>query len=255
MREGKRKRIVAPLCGALCAVGLAGSAHAATTYFGNLATGFGGTLGNGSLSFSDSGGNLTATFNPSGSFSGNDVVIYIDSVPGGFNNTSTFADNSFAGPEAVSAENSGNPSRDLITFPTGFGADYALEFENNAFTGLYQLASGGNGSLIFITGSSPPGGGPYSLTFPLSDIGLSQGQSFNFDSDLISTSAYGSNETVGPSVTIPDNSGDAPNAGFNGSTTFIAADTYVTTPVPEPASVAVIAVGGLLLGSRRRRIG
>ena len=122
MREGKRNRFAAPLAGALCMVGLAGSANASATYLGNLANGFGGTLGNGSLSFPDSGGNLTATFNPSGGFSGNDVVVYIDSTPGGFADTSTFSDNGDGGRQSVSAENSGNPSRDLITFPAGFGA-------------------------------------------------------------------------------------------------------------------------------------
>jgi hypothetical protein len=252
MRTEKRKRLVVPLAGALCAVGLAGSAHAAVTFPGNGATGFGGTLGNGSLALSDSGGNLTATFNPSGSFSGNDVVVYIDSTPGGFNDTSLFSDNGDGGRESVSAENSGNPSRDLITFPTGFGADYALEFENNTYIGLFQLVAGGNNSLNYITGTGPASGGPYTVTFPLADIGISQGQSFNLVADLISTSAYGSNETIGASTVVPD-TGAAPNAGFNGSVTFSSSDTYTTAAVPEPASLFVVVVGGFYFMGRRSK--
>lgn len=216
MRKSKPVGILGVLAGIVCAVGLVSGAHAAlSTYAGNGATGFGGTLGNGSLSLSDSGGNLTATFNPSGGFSGNDVVVYIDSTAGGFANTSTFSDNGDPGRTAISAANNGNPSRDLISFPLGFAADYALEFENNVFTGLFQLVSGGNNSLNYVTGATPVSGGPYTVTFPLSSIGIAQGQSFNFLADLISTSAYGSNETIGTSTTVPD-TGAAPNAGFNG---------------------------------------
>ena len=251
MRKGKR--LVAPLLGAVCVIGFAGLANA-TPFAGNGATGFGGTLGNGSLSFTDDGaGNLTATLNTSGSFTSNDVVVYIDSKTGGFADTSSFSDNGDLGRTAVSAYNSGNggtPSRELITFPTGFTADYAIEFENTVFNGLFSLVAGGNNSLNYVTGASP--GGTDSLTFPLADIGLTQGQSFKFVGDLISTSAYGSNESIGASTTVPDNGGDAPNAGFNGTVTFSSPDTYVSTAVPEPVSLAVICVGGLFLTSRRR---
>ena len=131
--------------------------------------------------------------------------------------------------------------------------DYALEFENNTYIGLFGLASGGNNSLNYITGTAPASGGPYTVTFPLMSIGLTQGQSFSFDADLISTSAYGSNETIGASTTIPD-TGAAPNAGFNGSVIFSSADTYTTAPVPEPASLFVIAIGGLFFVNRRSRV-
>jgi hypothetical protein len=230
----------------------AGSAGAAvtSTYSGNGASGFGGTLGNGSLVIgADGAGNVTFTLNPSGGFSGNAVVVYIDSVAGGVNNTSTFTDNGDVGRESISAANSGNPSRVNISFPTGFGADYALEFENNTYMGLFNLSTPSN--FGYVTGAAPTSGGPYTVTFPLSSLGLSTGQGFTFDADLISTSAYGSNETIGASVTTGDPSGSAPNAGFNGSIAFTTADTF-TTAVPEPASVGLVAVAGLLAVRRRR---
>jgi hypothetical protein len=221
----------------------------AAIYPGNGATGFGGTLGLGSLTLTDSGGNLTATFNPNGGFTGNDVVIYIDSISGGFNNNSTFFDNADGGREAVAGNNNGNPSQDLITFPSGFGADYALEFENNVFTGLFGLASGGNGSFNFITGAAPVSGGPYTVTFPLSDIGITPGQSFNFVGFLDSTTAYGSNETIGVSTVT----GAPPNAGFSGNVLFSTFDTYTSTPVPEPASIGLVSAATLMLVARRRK--
>jgi hypothetical protein len=254
MRVSRVRRVAAPVAGAACLIGLAGFATAAVSFNGNGASGFGGTLGNGSLSLSDSAGNLTATFNPSGGFGGNDVVVYIDSIPGGFSDTSSFSDNGDGGRTAVSAANTGNPSRELITFPTGFKADYALEFENNTFIGLFGLAAGGNNSLSYVTGTGPASGGPYTVSFPLSDIGLTPGQSFSFVGDLISTTAYGSNETIGSSVTIPD-TGAAPNAGFNGQVVFSSADSYTTTAVPEPGVGALfVAAGSLLMLRNRRRL-
>jgi hypothetical protein len=234
-------------------LGICTAVHAnSQNYAGNGATGFGGPVGNGSVSLSDDGTNLTATFNPSGGFTGNDLVVYIDSVAGGFADNSTFFDNNDGGRTAVSGNNTGNPSASLVSFPAGFGADYALEFENNVFTGLFQLASGGGNSLGFVTGATPTSGGPYTVTFPLSDIGVSAGGTFFFDGTLISTSAYRSNETIGSSITVPDNGGDAPNAGFNGSTTFTAEDAYTTSAVPEPTSLGLLGLGALALLRRRR---
>jgi hypothetical protein len=223
----------------------------ASIYYGNGAGGFGGPIGNGNLTVTEDGaGNVTFTLNNASSLGNNDFVLYIDSMAGGFSNTSTFSDNGDGGRESVSAENSGNPSRDLITFSPGFGADYALEFENDTYDGLFQLASGGNNSLNYVTGNGPSAmGGPYVVTFPLSSIGLTTGQAFSFEGDLISTSAYGSNELIGVGTTS-DGTTVGNNPGFSGSLTFTAADTF-PAPVPEPASFGVIGFAGAALLRRR----
>jgi hypothetical protein len=246
------------ICAASAVIGasafLAPQAARATTYAGNGATGFGGAIGNGNLVITaDGAGNVTFTLNNASAFTGNDLVVYIDSVAGGFANTTQFSDNGDGGRESISAYNSGNPSRATVSFPTGFAADYALEFENDTYDGLFQLVAGGNNSLNYVTGNGPStAGGPYVVTFPLSDIGLTTGQGFNFDADLISTSAYGSNETIGASTTTPDPAGGAaPNAGFNGSIAFTAADTFGV--VPEPASLSVLGIVGAAGVARRRR--
>jgi hypothetical protein len=224
----------------------------AAMYNGNGATGFGGALGNGSLSITNDpvSGNITFTLNNASGFSSNDVVVYIDSVAGGFADTSQFSDNGDGGRESISAANNGNPSRELITFPTGFTADYALEFENDTFDGLFGLVAGGNNSLNYITGNGPSTvGGPYVVTFPLSDIGVAPGGSFSIAADLISTSAYGSNETIGASTT---NAGAGGNPAFSGTLDFTSVNTF-TASVPEPASIGLI--GGMSVLLLRRRGG
>lgn len=237
---------------AIAAISFSGAAFAASVYTGNGATGFGGPLGQGSLSISEDGsGNVTFTLNNHGGFSGNDVVVYIDSVAGGFVDNSLFGDNTDGGRTAVSATNDGNPSKELISFPTGFAADYALEFENDTFDGLFGLAAGGNNSLNYITGNGPSTtGGPYVVTFPLSDIGLTTGQGFNFVADLISTSAYGSNETIGPAI-ASDGTTIGNNPGFNGTLTFTGSENFA---VPEPASIGLLGLAGLAMIRRRRSV-
>ena len=253
------KKSILMACAAALAtvVGGVGSTRAAvvtTTYAGNGATGFGGSIGTGNLVVSADGvGNVTFTLNNNGGFNGNDFVLYIDSVAGGFANTSQFSDAGDGGRQSVSAFNPGNLSRDLISFPTGFAADYALEFENDTYDGLFQLAAGGNNSLGYVGGNGPStAGGPYVVTVPLMSLGLTTGQGFRFDGVLVSTSGYGSNETVGASVTTPDPAGGSGvDAGFNGSTTFTAADTFGA--VPEPTGLAAVAVAGAALVRRDRR--
>jgi hypothetical protein len=251
---GKKMRKSLLAMAAMSALALSVSARAAV-YLGNGATGFGGSLGNGSLSITDDGTNITFTLNNAGGFNGNDVVVYIDSVAGGFADTSQLSDDGDGGRESVSGFNSSNPSRTLAVFPAGFGADYALEFENNTFDGLFQLVAGGNNTMNFVGGNSPTSpatNGPYVVTVPLSDLGITSGDSFSFVGTLISTTAYRSNETIGDSVTIPDPAGgSAPNAGFNGSTIFSSAEVY-PAPAPEPASLVMVGGALALLAGRRR---
>ena len=77
------------------------------------------------------------------------------------------------------------------------------------------------------------------------------GQTFSFDGSYISTSAYRSNETIGASATVPGDG--AGNAGFNNPQTFTQADSFTLTLVPEPASLALLALSALAVVSKRRR--
>ena len=63
----------------------------AASYTGNGDTGFGGAIGNGTLTLSDDGTNISGTLTVGGSM--DDVlVLYIQTGPSGFTNTSGFND-------------------------------------------------------------------------------------------------------------------------------------------------------------------
>jgi hypothetical protein len=243
----------------MCALaGLSTAANAATTtqtYQGNGASGFGtgGAIGNSVLTVSDSGSGIInfslATGVP---FTSNDLVLYIDSKAGGVNNNSTFTDNGDGGRTAVSGYNASNnpPSRALVTFPAGFGADFAVSLEPNVFAGLFNLSTPSNFGFVASANLSGSGSGPFTFSLNRSDLGLGPTDPFSFVGTLISTSAYRSNETIGTSVTTPGSTGDTPNAGFTGTQTFATGNTFA---VPEPKGIVIVglvAATGLL---RRRR--
>src|SRR5207253_7675731 len=132
-------------------------------YPGNGATGFGGAVGTGSLDVTDTTTTMTWTLNRGAGSLNDALIVYLDTVAGGFPDTSTFSDNGDGGRTAISGFNSGNPSRTVASFPGGFAADYAIAIENG-FIGVFQLVSGGNNSLNFLFGqaqSGNPNDGPY----------------------------------------------------------------------------------------------
>ena len=225
---------------------LVGHGAFATVYTGNGNSGFGGGIGSGSLTITDNNaGSVTFSLGAMGnSLNGNDFVLYLSTGGAGITNTSTLSDNGDGGREAISGTNNGNPSQSIATFPTGFTANYALSFEDG-FVGLFALppnmaATGAN--LTYITGANQSGE-PDVITLALATLGLTQGQSFQLDGTLISTTAYRSDETIGPASFTN-------GEGFTEGLTFTGANTYVTTP--EPASAGVLVVGGVLALRRRR---
>lgn len=236
------------ICGAAFAMML-GSVHAQysspATINGNGNTGFGGTVGNGNLVISDNGANLSFTLNSSGALGGNDLVIYIDSVAGGFSSTAGFQDAADGGRSAVSGYSSSGQS--VLTFASGFAPEYALDI-GNTYASLFGLANGGNNSLNYITGAAQSSASPYSLTVPLTDLGLTAGagQSFELFGTLVSESGYRSTEAIAGN--------DSGTQGWNPFTqTSFATYTTVMT-VPEPSTM-VLGAGGmamLLLLWRRR---
>ena len=230
------------LIAVFCLILTCSQAHA--DYMGNGNTGFGGVFGTGSLQLTNTG-NVVNGVLTRGSGSFNDaLVLYIDSVSGGFSSTSTFSDRADGGRRAISGFGQGG-ERAALTFASGFNADYAISFENS-FAGLFQIS--GTGSHNFISsvnlGPTGPTQPSYNFSFNLSSIGLVPGQSFNFvGTYLNSSNAFRSNEGFGAG--LPGGNVGANPAAFTNSFSF--------TAVPEPCSMVLVSLGAAAFALRRRR--
>ncbi len=216
-------------------------ANAQSTFNGNGNTGFGGPVGNGNLVVANDGVNITFTLNTTAALGGNDLVLYLDTVAGGFSSTAGFNDAADGGRSAVSGFSGSGQS--VLTFASGFSADYALGI-GNGFASLFTLANGGNNSLTYNTGASQGGASPYSLTVSLASLGLTAGQSFNLFGTLVSESGYRSSETVAGN--------DTGTQGWN-PYTQTSFSTFTTTAVPEPSTVFLSLSGVATFVLLRRR--
>lgn len=229
----------------------------AAVYYGTGGTTGGGAVGTGRLSLTDNGTTVSGTFyKGSGNFSLN-LIIYIDSVTGGFADTTQFSDSGDALRTAVSGYSARDSARATAYFAPGFQADYAIALGVNGPNkgNLYHLVAGGNGSMELIrsvnlnpnnnlTASS------YTFSFSLADIGLPAGSGnyFKFQSgyDGISGGAYRELESF---ETLTGDRG-------YGTVTFGNYNTYGVDPVPEMSTGALALFGGVFIGARlifRRR--
>jgi hypothetical protein len=243
---------------------LAGAATAQVTssFLGNGNSGFGGVIGTGNLTISSfADGNLTFSLAKGAGDFNDAIVIYIDSVTGGFGNTTSFNDQQDSLRSAISAASGGNTgldanTRSIIQFNTGFNADYAIAL-NNSFGGLWKLAAGGNGSLTYNSSVdlSPIGSNSsatYGFYTNVSNIGLTanSGENFKFVATYLNAgNSFTSNETLGFSI-----AGGNPGNGAIGSyPTTIATSEYTFFTIPEPSTYALIALGAAFVLWRVRR--
>jgi hypothetical protein len=235
--------------GAALLIALCLSAQAAT-YSGNGNSGFGGPIGLGSLTLTDDGTTVFGSVNKGPNGYNDVLVLYVNSVAGGFADTSGFSDNGDGLRTAISGFN--GASRSLMTFGGGFLPDYAMALgpSSDNFGGLWQLANGGANSLGFINSVNlVPTGNPnsptYTFSFNLSDIGLTpnSGATFELFGTYISNSGYRSDEAVAGN-----------DAGAQGWNPFLQSAFASYTIVPEPSVFALLGAGltGLLVLRRRQ---
>jgi hypothetical protein len=233
---------------------------AGTTYLGNGNSGFGGPIGGGSLTLSDDGATLSGTIIKGPNGFNDALVLYIESGAGGFADTSGFADGADGLRRAISGFDGGG-NRSLLTFLPGFLPNYAIALgpADDNFGGLWQLANGGNNSLVFVnsvnlnpvgTNSSPT----YSFSIDLAQLGITHnsGATFGIFGTYVSDSGFRSDEA------LPGN-----DAGSQGWNPFVqtASATYTTmgpasTTAPEPSTLLLTILGavGVRLAQRSRNM-
>jgi N-acetylneuraminic acid mutarotase len=177
----------------------------AEQYHGNGDAGFGGAIGRGTLTLSDDGTNILGTLAVGGSM--NDVlVLYIQTGPGGFTNTSGFNDQADACRQAISGVSASG--RSLLTFASDFQPNYAIALAPAAAGtgGLWQLANGGNNSLVYLgsVNLAPLNTtGPYAFSFPAALIGMIPGvrSTIQVFGTYVRTDGYRSTEAIAGNLT------------------------------------------------------
>lgn len=218
-------------------------------------TGFGDVIGASSELHldSDTSGSLHLGIRSVGAFNDN-AVIYIDSVAGGLADTTTIEDIGDGGRAAISGDAlDGVSGESEIFFAPGttegstFLADYAIAIDGG-FAGLFAI--NGDGTLTFVaSGDMNVSGSDREFDFTLGDIGLAVGDSFDYvGTYLNSGNAFRSNEFQGVVNQSP-----AFDSNIGQNNVVLADGDYRTfVSVPEPASLALVGLGGLMMIGRRR---
>jgi hypothetical protein len=232
------------------ALGLATTGNAAITYLGNGSTAWGGGVGNGNIIIDDTiSGALTITTNVT--VGDNALVIYFDSKGGGFNTTAGFADANDSLRKAISGYGGAVNERSTTLLP--FAADFAIGVDKG-WGGLWELANGGNNSLIYKTtaleggfGAGGVGTGKV-LTINVADLGLTanSGQSFNFFAMMVSGTGYTSSEFIGASSI-------SGNLGYGNTQTVGTGSSYTLVPEPSTGMLMGLGLAGLLVVRRFRK--
>ncbi|HOC56662.1 MAG TPA: PEP-CTERM sorting domain-containing protein [Verrucomicrobiota bacterium] len=218
----------------------------ASDYLGNGNSSWGGAVGLGTLSLTHTSTDLNITLTKGPGNLDNALVLYIDSVAGGFMDTSTLSDDGDGARSAISGYtstgNGGGPGRSTMTFLSGFEPDYAVAIEGG-YASLFGLASGGQWSLSWITGANQSGSGSptFSLSFPLANIGVADGGSFDLFGTYVSGTGYRSQEAIAGN--------DSGSDGWNPFTQT----SFVTYMVPEPSTLTLLCLPGLAVLYRIRR--
>ena len=180
--------------------------------FTGVGAGFGGVLGGETIAWeSDVYGNLVVQKTNLVSTTCTDIfVLYLDTVAGGFADTSTFTDRTDVHRAAISGfQQTGGNARANLVFAADFRPDYAIAF-GNGYAGLWKLVA--NGSHTHIVDLTTPQGNCFHELggFTIEDVGLQPGEPMKFVATLINPlTAVRSNEFHGLATAPANNIGAA----------------------------------------------
>lgn len=210
-------------------------------------TGFGGTLGNGSISFDSDNTNLGVRFNAAGTLD-NLVAIFIDSRAGGFTDAE-MDDQADGGRRALTQL--ANATDDA--FDADFRPDFGLIIGNFG-TVLFELTAGNTPNHLNFLAFDGGTNLPRDYTIPLATLGLAPGASFKFLAAYTSDSGYLSNESIPAYAPLQNNGNPGFGDGqFGGTVGSPGLGNYnVFTTIPTPGAAALMGLAGLA-GLRRRR--
>lgn len=217
--------------------------------YGGAGTGFGGTLGNGTIYFNSDATNLYLGVQVGGDL--NDLIfIQFDSKAGG-QTDATMDDQGDGGRRAASQQ--ANAADDA--YPAGFLADYSIVVGNFGIVTFGLNAGNTPFHLDFVDFNgtfSGNGTGFREYSIPLASLGITD--AFNFFAGYTSDSGYLSNESIPANPNLQNNGnpgfGDGQFGGTVGSPGYDSYNRFVV--VPEPATLTLLAFGAISLIRRRR---
>ncbi len=217
----------------------------AALYKGNGIADSDGAVGNGSMDLSVNSGSLSVNFHAGVNTIQDNLVLFIDSVPGGYNGTVDFY--AYGGVNTIISGYDGS-RRSTAVFAPGLYADYAIIITPDNI-GLYALGTDSftQKSLVPVTHSL----NNYSGNIDLSLMELS-GTSTYFKFQSSDVGRWGNRFLESFETT-------SGTKGLGGTITFANYNEFGTPPVPEPVNVALgvfgllACGGGIISGWRRRR--
>jgi hypothetical protein len=222
----------------------AGDGATPVVYANGGGGGFGGTLGNGSISMDVVGTSLNIAFAPGNAL--NDIVaLYLDTKPGGFVDAD-MRDHADGGRTVISELTL--TKNDV--YPLHMLPDYGLAIGNFGSV-LFELNAGNtDGHLNFLAFNGAP-----TISIPLALLG--NPSYVDFFAGYASGGGYNSNESLPHSAV---NAGGNPGFGdgqFGGLTTGGTYDNFnrfFTAAIPEASTFAVWGLGLMTVGFVRRRL-